>query len=80
MTVAVALDRGFFQGCAMIANLIIVAALNAAPALQAADVPRCSATVTDECMEGAAPSHHHGKVVHHHGKVALHHKHSHKTK
>ena len=56
----------------MIANLLFVAALNAAaPALQTADVPRCSATVTDECMEGAAPAHHHhGKMVHHHKKHA----------
>jgi hypothetical protein len=62
---AAALVRGFFQGCAMIANLILVAALNAAPALQTADVPRCSATVTDECMEAGGPAHHRGKMVHH---------------
>jgi hypothetical protein len=68
LTVAVALVRGLFQGCAMIANLLLVAALNVAPALQTADVPRCSATVTDECLEAGAPPHHHAKAVHHHKK------------
>ena len=59
--------RGFFQGRVMIAHLIFVAALNAAaPAAQTADLPRCSATVTDECIEARAPAHrvkamHHGK-------------------
>lgn len=49
----------------MIAHLIFVAALNAAaPAAQAADLPRCSATVTDECMEVSAPAHR-AKMMHH---------------
>ncbi|MGN6817353.1 MAG: hypothetical protein ACTHJR_01635 [Sphingomonas sp.] len=57
----------------MIANLLIAAALNAAaPGIQTADVPRCSATVTDECMEVRAPAHR-GKMMHHRKK---HHKRS----
>ncbi len=54
----------------MIANLIFVAALNAAAPAQAADLPRCSATVTDECMEVRAPAHR--AMAGHHAKKRAH--------
>ncbi len=51
----------------MITTLLLAAALQNA-AMPATDVPRCSATVKDECMEGGGMGHHamgHHAMMHH---------------